>query len=67
MSEDRAFLCSLCFVPINLSTCKIDESGRPVHAECLANRELYLSTRKSVARDKPKFEWHAIWESRKIR
>jgi hypothetical protein len=66
MREDRAFLCSVCFVPISTSGSKMDESGRPVHAECLATRELYLSSRKPIARNNLKREWYPIWEKRKV-
>jgi hypothetical protein len=32
--DDSEFLCSICFKPIQLERCKIDEDGRPVHELC---------------------------------
>jgi hypothetical protein len=66
MREDRAFLCSVCFGSISTSGCKMDDGGRPVHADCLATRDLYLSTRKSISWNNLKREWHPIWERRKV-
>ena len=34
MQEPRGFLCSICFKPIDVKQCKVDENGRPVHADC---------------------------------
>lgn len=34
MCGDRAFLCSICFQPVNLTSCKFDENGRPLHEQC---------------------------------
>jgi hypothetical protein len=34
MPEQRGFLCSICFKPIDVNHSKIDESGRPVHSDC---------------------------------
>ena len=36
MPENRSFLCSICFGNINLSQCKTDDRGRPVHEDCYA-------------------------------
>ena len=36
MRGDRPFLCSFCFQPIDLNSCKIDEDGRAVHENCYA-------------------------------
>ncbi|HVI80350.1 MAG TPA: hypothetical protein VM715_19795 [Candidatus Acidoferrum sp.] len=66
MQQETSFLCSICFVPINLSQCKTDEGGRPVHAECQATRDVYLATRQRTGRNKPKYEWLSIWSKRKI-
>ena len=48
MSEERAFLCSICFKPVIPSQCKIDEDGRPIHEHCYAERLLYLPPKKNV-------------------
>ena len=36
-----AFLCSICFQPIDVNACKIDERGRAVHENCYATLALY--------------------------
>lgn len=36
-----AFLCSICFQPIDVNTCKIDECGRAVHEECYTTSLLH--------------------------
>ena len=66
MNDERPLLCSICFVAVDLCTCKIDENGLPAHGECLATRELYLSTRKPIARTTRKLAWHPVWQYRKI-
>lgn len=66
MGEETSFLCSICFVPINLDKCKTDEGGRPVHAECQAMRELYLATRQRTKRNKPRYEWPPIWAKKRV-
>jgi hypothetical protein len=57
MCGKGAFLCSICFQPINLDECKIDEDGRPVHERCYAERLLYVSPKK-----KPRHEeaWQGL-------
>lgn len=37
----RAFLCSICFQPIDVNARKIDERGRAVHEECYATLVLH--------------------------
>jgi hypothetical protein len=46
MHEKGAFLCSICFQPINLDQCKIDEDGRPVHESCYTDRLLFAVPKK---------------------
>jgi hypothetical protein len=41
MSTENAFLCSICFQPISLRSCKTDERGRPVHEDCYAAKARY--------------------------
>ncbi len=36
MSGENSFLCSICFIPVNLKNCKIDELARPLHEDCYA-------------------------------
>lgn len=47
MSTEDAFLCSICFNPVSLAACKIDELGRPVHEDCYAAKALYKDPSKS--------------------
>ena len=37
MSGEDSFLCSICFKPVNVKTCKIDELGRPLHETCYSD------------------------------
>jgi hypothetical protein len=43
MGAERAFFCSICFKPVDLTDCKIDENGRPIHETCFATKLLYKS------------------------
>src|SRR5215472_10960645 len=40
---ERRVLCSICFKPLDLSRCKIDEDGHPVHEQCYMERLHFLS------------------------
>jgi hypothetical protein len=40
MSGNKAFLCSVCFKPVDLTICKMDEDGRAAHEKCHAERLL---------------------------
>ena len=31
---NREILCAICFQPVDLTKCKTDEDGRPVHENC---------------------------------
>jgi hypothetical protein len=48
MCGQDAFLCSICFQPIKLNQCKIDEDGRPVHERCYALRLLNAPPEKNT-------------------
>ena len=41
MQEEKSFLCSICFKPIDLSQCKANERGRPVHEDCYTRMLLH--------------------------
>ncbi len=43
MSGEKAFLCSICFRPIELTSCRIDEAGRAVHEKCYAQMLLHTA------------------------
>ena len=54
MHGEDAFLCSICYTPVELENCKIDENGRAVHSDCYDKRVQHrpflvepLSTKKS--------------------
>ena len=49
MSGEKAFLCSICFRPIELTSCKIDEAGRAVPEKCYAQMLL-----RTVIEERPK-------------
>lgn len=46
MPEERPFLCSICFQPIKLENCKVDEDGRAVHEKCVIEMLLHVPTLK---------------------
>jgi len=48
MCGKGAFLCSICFQPINLGQCKTDEDGRFVHEKCYADRLLFTPPKKKA-------------------
>jgi hypothetical protein len=48
MQEQRGFLCSICFKPVNLNQCKLDELGRPVHEDCYQRWLLHMPPKKKV-------------------
>jgi hypothetical protein len=50
MPEQRGFLCSICFKPIEFKDSKIDESGRPVHPDCYEKWVLHTPQKKNVQR-----------------
>ena len=53
MCGKSAFLCSICFQPINLDQCKIDEDGRPVYEQCYADRALFALPKKKAQHEEP--------------
>jgi len=55
MGKENCFLCSICFQPIILENCKIDEDGRPVHERCYAQMLLLASASKKTPIKNPPF------------
>jgi hypothetical protein len=53
MTEEKPFLCSICFQPVNLNEYKIDEDGRAVHEACYAEMLLYGREAKKPEKKPP--------------
>jgi hypothetical protein len=49
MPGEKPFLCSICFQPIELAKCKIDDSGRAVHETCHEQMMLHTAIKKLPA------------------
>jgi len=58
MEKEDCFLCSICFQPIILQNCKIDEDGRPVHEHCYTQMLLHASaSKKTPIKKRPLGMW----------
>jgi hypothetical protein len=47
MSEEKPFLCGICFQPIDWKHCRVDSNGRAVHEECFTEMLLHTPIEKS--------------------
>jgi hypothetical protein len=60
MSEEKPFLCGICFQPIDWEHCRVDSSGRAVHEECFTKMLLHTPIEKV-----PPIKKAAFWGTRR--
>ena len=60
MSGEKPFLCSICFQPVELNKCKIDEDGRPVHENCYAEMMLFAPKKKPTKKSPIAGTWRRV-------
>ena len=60
MSGEKPLLCSICFQPVELKTCKIDEDGRAVHESCYAEMMLFAPKKKPAKRSPIGGTWRRV-------
>jgi len=62
MSQEQSYLCSICFKPVDLNSCKIDENGRSVHENCYALKLLHsqLQLKKPVKKTAILGPWRRV-------